>query len=91
MKPFKFFHELIKVGSEYSSRSFSVVASVIIGFIIGIAIAVSLIIDVIYDGKIDSDMDGIAWILAGIGALITGGNIGKIFKSKYEKKGEKDV
>lgn len=26
-----------------------------------------------------------------IRALITGGNIGKIFKSKYEKKGEKDV
>lgn len=77
---------LIKVDSSYSSRSFTLIVSCAVGTLLAITIAVSLMIDVCSDGVIDSDMEGIAWILAAIGVLIAGGNIGKIFKSKYEKK-----
>ena len=92
----KFFHWislLIKENSNYSSRSFGLFISCIAGFLVAITICIVLMVDVCYDGKIDSDLEGIGWVLAGTGLMITGGNIGKIFKSKYQKKEkeEKDV
>ena len=85
----KFFHWislLIKENSDYSCRSFGLFISSVAGFLIAVTICIILIIDVCYNGRIDSDMEGIGWVLTGTGLMITGGNIGKIFKSKYQKK-----
>lgn len=84
---------LIHQDSCYSSRSFSLIVSCVAGFLMALALDIALLIDVSLDGRIDSDMEGIAWVLVGISALLTSGNVGKIFKSKYQKKEkeEKDV
>ena len=65
--------------SSMSVNNVTVLASAIIGAIIGLVVCFVLVFDVTYDGKIDTDLDGIAWLLLAGGGYIASSGMPKAY------------
>ena len=65
--------------SSMSVNNVTVLVSAVIGAIIGLVVCFVLIFDVCYNGQIDTDLDGIAWLLLAGGGYIASSGMPKAY------------
>lgn len=78
--------ELLTNDTGVSTKSFSMLAAALTAVTVGLCIGAVLIVDV-RDGRIDSDLDGLAWLLLADGSMFGLGGVTKLLtEKKYGKK-----
>lgn len=82
----KMIRELLTNDTGVSTKSFSMFVSAVTAMVVGLCIGIVLIVDV-SDGRIDTDLDGLAWLLLADGSLFGLGGVTKyLSEKKYNKK-----
>ena len=79
--------DLLTNDSGLSTKSFSMLAATLTAVIIGLCIGAALLVDA-WDGEIDSDMDGMAWLLLADGSMFGLGGITKYLTERKYKNGK---
>lgn len=82
--------DLLTNDSGLSTKSFSMLAATFTAVTIGLCIGVALLVDA-WDGKIDSDMDGMAWLLLADGSMFGLGGITKYLTERKYKNGKENA
>ena len=83
---FKYLKSLIKVGTNDSSKAFSLVLSAIIGALIGLCVCFVLIYDALSDGYVSTNLMDLGVFLLCTGAYMFGGGATKIFSEGFDSK-----
>ena len=83
--------ELLTNDTGVSTKSFAMLMATMTAVVVGVCIGIVLLVDV-WDGRIDSDLDGLAWLLLADGSMFGLGGITKyLTEMKYGKRDSKNI
>lgn len=86
MKLIEYFDKIITNNTGKSSKTFGMVVTIIMSSMVMFIICIVLIVDLFTNYKVETDLYGIASLIASIGGLLVATIYGKVQGEKYERK-----